>query len=104
MQSHLVEKIINHVGITVFASIKARETPAEKPLLYKDRSSIGRKCVCNYRAEIGMLIYIQGSTRTEISMVIHQCAHFCNNPHLVHERAVRKQIDGLFRGRLIYCL
>ena len=22
-------------------------------------------------------------------MAIHQCAFFCNNPHLVHERAIR---------------
>ena len=30
-QSHLAEKIINHVGLTVSAGLKARDTPAGKP-------------------------------------------------------------------------
>ena len=37
-----------------------------------------------------MLSYLQGSTLPEISISIHQCAHFLNNPHLVHERAIRR--------------
>ena len=37
-----------------------------------------------------MLSYLQGSTRPEISISIHQCAPFLNNPHLVHERAIRR--------------
>ena len=36
-----------------------------------------------------MLSYIQGSTQPEISMAVHQCACFCNNPRLLHKRAVR---------------
>ena len=35
LQSHLAKKIINHVGLTLSASIKSRETPAGKPLLNK---------------------------------------------------------------------
>ena len=42
-QLHLVEKIINRVRILVSASIKSRETPAGKLLLYKYQSSLGRK-------------------------------------------------------------
>ena len=34
-QSHMVEKIINRVGITVSESLKARETLVGKPLLHK---------------------------------------------------------------------
>ena len=70
-QLHLVKKIINHVGLTVFASIKARESPARKPSLHKYLSSLGSKCVWNYRAAVGMLIGLQGSTRPEISMAVH---------------------------------
>ena len=36
-------KNINHVGIEVSENIKAREKPAGKPLLHKDKSSLGRK-------------------------------------------------------------
>ena len=39
-QSHLMEKITNHVELTVYASLKARETPSGKPILYKDKYSI----------------------------------------------------------------
>ena len=41
-QSHLVETIINHVGLEVSASLKVRETPSGKPLLHKYESILGR--------------------------------------------------------------
>ena len=88
-QSHLVDKIINHAGITVSASLKAKDTPSVKPLLHKDEYSIGRKCVWNYREAVSILSCIHGSTRPEISMSVHQCARFFNNPRLVHEISVR---------------
>ena len=40
-------------------------------------------------ADVGMLSYIWGSTQTATSIVVHQCALFCNNPCLVHKCAVR---------------
>ena len=41
---------------------------------------------------IGMLGYFQGTTCPDITMETHQCARFNNDPHLSHERAV-KRID-----------
>ena len=58
-QSHLAEKIINHVGLEVSASLKTRYMPARKSLLQKYESSLGRKCVWNYRAAIVILSYFQ---------------------------------------------
>ena len=37
-----------------------------------------------------MLSYLQGSDRPDISMAVHQCARFSNDPRLIHERAVQK--------------
>ena len=37
-----------------------------------------------------MLSYLQGLTRPDISMEVHQCARFSNYPRLIHERAVQK--------------
>ena len=88
-QSHLVEKIINRVGLTVSASLKSIEVPAVKSLLHKETYSLGSKCVWNYRSEIGIMIYIYGSTQPEISMALHQCEHFYNNPCLVHICTIR---------------
>ena len=35
-----------------------------------------------------MLTYLQGTTRPDISMAVHQCARFAINPMLSYERAV----------------
>jgi hypothetical protein len=37
-----------------------------------------------------MLTYLQGNTRPEISMAVHQTARFCNNPMLSHEQAIKR--------------
>ena len=37
-----------------------------------------------------MLSYLQGTTRPDISMLVHQCARFNNDPKLSHERAVKR--------------
>ena len=72
------------------ASLKSRETPAGKLIIHKDESSLGIKFVCNYRAVVHMLSYPQVYTQPEVSMAMHQCARFCNNPCLVHEHAIRR--------------
>ena len=69
-------EIITYVGIEVSKSLKAREMPAGKLPPRKDGSSLGRKCVCNYRSAVGMLSCFQGSTRPEIAMAVHHCARF----------------------------
>ena len=74
--SHFLEENINHFRITVFTSLKSKETPVVKPFLHKDESSLGKKCVCNYRSAVCMLSYLQWWTRWEISMDVHKCARF----------------------------
>ena len=59
-QSHLVVLKINHVGLEVSASLKARETSSGKPLMHKYKYSIGRKYIWNYRSAFSMLSYLQG--------------------------------------------
>ena len=60
LQSHLLEKIFNHVGLTVSASLKSRETTYGKQLPQKEEYSLGRKCVRKYRSVVGMLSYLLG--------------------------------------------
>ena len=87
LQSHILEKTINHVGLTVSASIKARKMPARKLLLNEYKASLGMKGAWNYRAAVGMLTYTWESTRPEVSMAIHQCKRFCNNLRMVYGHA-----------------
>jgi hypothetical protein len=43
-----------------------------------------------YCTAIGMLTYLQGNTRPEISMATHQLAQFCQDPRLSHEQATTR--------------
>ncbi len=42
-----------------------------------------------------MLTYLQGMTRPDISMSLHQCACFNNKPMLSHERAITRIVRYL---------
>ena len=65
-------------------------TLARYPLLNKDENGPTRKASWKYRGIIGMLGYLQGTTRPDIEMETHQCARFNNDPHLSHERSVKR--------------
>ena len=67
-----------------------KPTPAVKPLLNKDLRGEKRKNNWSYRTAIGMLIYLQGTTRPDILIAVHPCARFSVSPKLSHERAVKR--------------
>ena len=75
-QSHLVEKIINHLGLKVSEILESIDTTSGKPLLHKDKYSQESKYIWYYRAVVVVLSCLQGSTLPEISMAIHHCACF----------------------------
>ena len=90
-QPFLIERIINLLQFDPKMTKGVRgNTPASYPLLSKDKDGLPRKCPWKYRTAIGMLGYLSGSTRPDISMATHQCARFNNDPKLSHERAVKK--------------
>ena len=68
----------------------SKPTPATKPVLTKDADGEPRFHDWNYRQAIGMMSYLTGSTRPDISMAVNQCARYCNDPKLSHERAVKR--------------
>ena len=88
-QSHLSDKRINHLGHTLSLILKSIETPAVKPFLNKYVSILLNKWVCNYRAAVVLLSYLQGSTCLEISITAHKSAICWNNSRLVHESSVK---------------
>ena len=47
------------------------------------------------QAAVGMLSYLKGSTQTEILIVLHQVARFCNNPRLVQKCAAIRIVKYL---------
>ena len=42
-----------------------------------------------------MLLWLHGSVRPDISMSVRQCARFCNEPKLYHERAIHNIVKYL---------
>lgn len=88
-QTHLIRRILQACNVDESA-MKSRETPVGKPLLHKDLLGEKRKQSWNYRSAAGMLNYLVNSTRLELSMAVHQCAHFTNELMLSHERAITR--------------
>ena len=93
-QSFLIEKIINTI-IGKEEILHETNVPAVKELLHKDLDGPERKHEFNYRQAVGMLTYLQGTTRPDIAMAVHQCARFSSNPKRSHEKAIIKIIRYL---------
>ena len=83
-QTYLTERCIVLVDQEQNLNVKATSTT--KPLLHKDTDGLERKRTWNYREAIGMLTYLQGTSRPDIFMTSHQAAKFYNNLKLSHEK------------------
>ena len=95
-QPFLIERIIQAVNFDMSATKGARDNvPAGYPLLSKDENGPPRKAPWKYRSIVGMLGYLQGTSRPDISFAVHQCARFNNNPKLSHERAIKRIVRYL---------
>ena len=92
-QPFLIDRIIQALNFYPKTTKSAtNNAPAGYPLLNKKENGPARKASWKYRGIIGMLGYLQGTTRPDIAMATHQCARFNNDPHLSHELSV-KRID-----------
>ncbi len=88
-QPFLIKQIGNQLGLgqnDFDVHTEPKITPAGKPLLNKDLEGKPHKKDWKYCTATGMLTYLQGNTRPEISMATHQLAQFCQDPKLSHEQ------------------
>ena len=95
-QPHLIDRFVNLIDRDKHIIVKP--IPAINPLLRKDLEGLQRKNSCNYGQAIGMLTYLQGTTRPDISMATHQAEKFSIDPKLSHERAVHR-IGRYLKGK-----
>ena len=84
-QNALIERILKVLKLS--ESKKTKMTPATEPLrACKDCPRY--KEDWNYRSVEGMMLYLGMNTRPEISMAVHQCARFANDPKDIHAKAL----------------
>ena len=92
-QPFLIDRIVAYLNIDsneYGIGTNYKLTPVGKTLLHKDLSGKSRKEKWNYRTAVGMLTYLQGNSRPEMSMAVYQTARFSNNPMLSHKKALNR--------------
>ena len=70
-------------------------------ILCKDEDRQDRKDQWNHRSLIGVLNYLANATMPDIIMALHQCARFCENPNVSHEKSVKRVVKCLLGTRHI---
>ena len=87
-QPFLIKRILKEAKIDLRMT-NSRPTPVVGTLLSRDEDVPDRKHEWKYRTLTGMLGYLQGTSRPDISMAAHQCARFNLCLKLCHEREVK---------------
>ena len=93
-QPHLITRILQLLRLDQNnewkSSTNSRRIPSDKTILHRDSEGELRKYAdhWNYRTAVGMLTYLQGNSRPDISVHVHQCARFSIDPKRSHERAI----------------
>ena len=93
-QAGLTDRIIAAMSLI---DANHKESPARSGTLPKNEN--GTKCNedFNYASVVGMLLYLEGHTRPDISFAINQCARYTFNPKRTHEEAL-KHIGRYLKG------
>ena len=90
IEPFLIQRIIDLLGLESEGTHNTKSTLATKLLLHKDLKGENRKNNWTYRQAVGMLTYLQATSRPDLAMSVHRCARFSVKPMLTHERAVKR--------------
>jgi hypothetical protein len=71
-------------------NIKSVPANTSVPLTDQKESTNHNPKDFDYRHVIGKLLYLEKSTRPDISCAAHQCARHCANPKIQHTTAVKR--------------
>ncbi len=96
-QTGLTERILNALGLDKYST--PCNTPAESSPLPKDVNGEQASGTINYASVVGMLLYLSGHTRPDISFAVHQCARYTFAPTKRHEKALLR-IGKYLKGTL----
>ena len=85
-QQGLIDRIITTLGLD---DANPKYTPATIMPLAKDTEGEDSEGTFNYASVVGMMLYLQGNTRPDISFAVNQCARFSAHPKKSHEIALK---------------
>jgi hypothetical protein len=85
-QLGLSERIVKSLGLSKHST--SCKTPAETNPLPKDVDGDPASGIINYASVVGMLLYLSGHTRPDLSFAVHQCARYTFAPTKRHEQAL----------------
>ena len=88
LQPYLIDIILSTLNVAE-KDYSKRDVPVVGPLLGRYLDGAKRNHNWSYRSAIGMLGYLQNSTRPDISMAVHQRYGFNANPMLCYEKAAK---------------
>ena len=82
-QPFLFNRLLQFLGLcnnSFETDANSSSTPVAKGMLHRDLVGKLRMYKWKYWTSVGMLSYLQNSTRPEIAMAVHQTARFSNEP------------------------
>ena len=88
-QEGLTKRIIEALGLDMDLS-NAKSTPAERKPLIKDEDGPLQQDTFNYASVVGMLLYLSGHTRPDLTYSVSQVAWFMFAPKHLHEVAIKR--------------
>ena len=91
-QEFLIKRIMEALNLPDMSSTAV---PSIKPSLFADDDGPPRRQKWHYRSVIGMLNYLEKTTRPDLAFAVHQAARFSINPKLSHERAIHRIVKYL---------
>ena len=96
-QKRLIQSILEDLNLDD-DNVKTFSTPmASHKLLSRHPASPAFDGSFNYRRVIGKLLFLEKSTRPDLSYAVHQCARFSHDPKVEHGQAV-KRIGRYLKG------
>ena len=88
-QPQLIDSILKDLHLQ--SSSNSKKTPSvTTSQLHKDTDGPEMTPEFHYRSVIGNLNFLEKSTRPDISVSVHQCARFSENPRKSHAEAVKR--------------
>jgi hypothetical protein len=88
-QTGLIDRIVEALGLDSKLST-SKWTPAEATPLTRDEDGEPPQGSFSYSSVVGMLLYLSGHSRPDIAYAVNCCARYMFNPHLSHEKALKR--------------